>query len=196
MLGSIKYNLGHLFDIRGRDARQTFWYYMLFIVILYIAAWIVAVVPLIGTVMNEAMSAAQAGVPEDEMTARLTASMGPQLASIGWFSIIASLLFTLLTIAAVARRIHDSGNSGWWAGLVLAIKLGTLAFSVQALGKIDEAMEAISDPAKLEQMQATQADPLYMVVNLLGWAGPIIVIIFGVMSSDAPNRYGEEPVSF
>jgi hypothetical protein len=37
MLGAIKYNLSHLLDFSGRDARQTFWYYVLFLVMLDIA---------------------------------------------------------------------------------------------------------------------------------------------------------------
>jgi uncharacterized membrane protein YhaH (DUF805 family) len=35
MLASIKYNLSHLLDFSGRDARQTFWYYVLFLFIVY-----------------------------------------------------------------------------------------------------------------------------------------------------------------
>ena len=34
MLGAIKYNLANLTNFSGRDARQTFWYYVLFLVII------------------------------------------------------------------------------------------------------------------------------------------------------------------
>ena len=31
MLAAIKHNLANLFNFTGRDARQTFWYYVLFV---------------------------------------------------------------------------------------------------------------------------------------------------------------------
>jgi uncharacterized membrane protein YhaH (DUF805 family) len=200
MLGSIKYNLTHLLDFKGRDARQTFWFYVLFVIALYIVAWIVAIVPLVGSVMSDAMKAAQEGLPQDEVTARITAGMGPKMGSIAWFGVVSSLLLTLLTLAAFVRRLHDSNNSGWWAGLVLLIKLATVAVSVRAIGHIDEAFQtataAVGDPARMQQLQAAQ-DPAQTWATLLGWVGLIVVIVFGVMkSNDGPNRYGEAPVVF
>jgi uncharacterized membrane protein YhaH (DUF805 family) len=197
MFGSIRYNLTHLFDFRGRDARQTFWYYVLFLVALYVVATIIAIVPIIGSAMQQAMKAAQAGVPQEQMSAQIVQSMGPGIASIAWLSIGASLLFTLLMLAAFVRRLHDSGNPGWWAGVVLAIKLGTLAVGIQNMGRVDEAMQALGDPAKLQQLQAATQGPGQALITLLGWAGPLIVVVFGVFqSTPGPNRYGDAPVVF
>jgi len=203
MLASLKYSLTHLFDFKGRDARQTFWYYAFFVLAIYFIAWIIAIVPVIGSAMSGAMKAAQQGLPQEQVSAEVMRGMGPGLASIAWFSIIASLLFTLLLVAAFARRLHDSGNSGWWAGLVLLIKIGVLIPSVRAIGHLDEALEAASqamqnasDPAAMQQLQAGQ-DPMQAAIGLVGWIGPIIMIVFGVMkSTDGPNRYGETSVTF
>jgi uncharacterized membrane protein YhaH (DUF805 family) len=197
MFGSIRYNLTHLFDFRGRDARQTFWYYVLFLVALDIIAWIVALVPVIGSAVQQAMKAAQAGLPQDQVSAQIVQGMAPGLASIVWFSVTVSLLLTLLTLAAFVRRLHDSGNPGWWAGIVLAIKLVTVAVSIRGIGKINETLQAVSDPARLQQLQATTQSPTQGLLTLLGWAGLIIVIVFGVFqSTPGPNRYGDAPVVF
>lgn len=204
MLASLKYSLTHLFDFKGRDARQTFWYFAFFVLALYFIAWIVAIVPVIGSAIGGAMKAAQQGLPQEQVSAKVMEGMGPGLASIAWFSVIASLLFTLLLVAAFARRLHDSGNSGWWAGLVLLIKVGVLIPSIQAIGHLDEAlqkaseaMQNASDPAAMQQQLQASQDPMQAWIGLIGWIGPIIMIVFGVMkSTDGPNRYGETSVSF
>lgn len=204
MLASLKYSLTHLFDFKGRDSRQTFWYYAFFVLAIYFVAWIIAIVPVIGSAISEAMKAAQQGLPQEQVSAEIMRGMGPGLASIAWFSIIASLLFTLSLVAAFARRLHDSGNSGWWAGLVLLIKIGVLIPGVRAIGHLDEALAAASeamqnasDPAAMQQQLQAAQDPAQAWIGLVGWIGPIIMIVFGVMqSTDGPNRYGEAPVRF
>ena len=203
MLGSIKYNLTHLLDFRGRDARQTFWYYVLFLAILYVIGWVIALAPLIGSAVQGAMKAAQAGVPQDQIGARMMQGMGPGMTSIAWFGLIANLAFTLLILAAFVRRLHDSGNPGWWAGAVLAIRLATVGFGIAAIGKIDAAVQqvtaAMGDPGKLQQIQAQSMHQSagQTLLGLAGWIAFIVVLVFGVFgSTDGPNRYGEAPVVF
>ncbi len=188
MFGSIKYNLTHLFDFRGRDARQTFWYYVLFLIVLYVLASIVAFAPVFAAAIQQAMKATQAGVPQDQLSAQITQGMAPGLASIAWFSVAVSLLFTLLMLAAFVRRLHDSGNPGWWAGLVLLLKLATVAIAVRGIAHIAETVQAAAASGQ------PAANPL---LTLLGWVGPVIVIVFGVFgSTDGPNRYSDAPVVF
>ena len=45
MLGSIRYNLANILNFHGRDARPTFWYYVLFLFILQVAIGMVAAIP-------------------------------------------------------------------------------------------------------------------------------------------------------
>ncbi|WEK47016.1 MAG: DUF805 domain-containing protein [Candidatus Andeanibacterium colombiense] len=197
MFGSIKYNLTHLFDFRGRDARQTFWYYVLFLVILGVVGWVVALVPLVGSAIEQAMKAAQAGLPQDQVSARMVQGMGPGMVVITWFSAISSLLLTLLTLAAFVRRLHDSDNPGWWAGLVLVAKLITVTITIQSIGKIEAALQAAADPARMQQFQQAGTTPLQALASLAGWLIPLVVIIFGVLpSTDGPNRYGDTSVEF
>lgn len=46
MLGAVKYNLANLANFKGRDARQTFWYYVLFLVIVQFAVSMVFTIPM------------------------------------------------------------------------------------------------------------------------------------------------------
>ena len=46
MLNAIKYNLSNLTNFEGRDARQTFWYYVLIIVVVQYAIQIFASIPM------------------------------------------------------------------------------------------------------------------------------------------------------
>jgi uncharacterized membrane protein YhaH (DUF805 family) len=193
MFGSIGYNLSHLLDFKGRDARQTFWYFVLFVVVLYFIASMLALIPMMGSVMGEAIQSAQSGATEQETQERVLHALGPQLATSIWISAITNLVATLLLMASFVRRLHDSGNSGWWAVLALVIKLGALALAVSQIGEVQEAVVAASDPAQLQQMGMRDQN----LLGLVGWLAPIIVIVFGVMkSTDGPNRYGEAPVVF
>ena len=169
------------------------------LLVVAIVATIIAIVPVIGSAIQQAMKAAQAGVPQEQMSAQIVQSMGPGIASIAWFSIGVSLLFTLLLLAAFVRRLHDSGNPGWWAGVVLIVKLVTVAASIRSIGHINEALQAVgaSDPARLEQFQAASQSPVQALLGALGYLGPLVVIVFGVFqSTPGPNRYGDAPVVF
>jgi uncharacterized membrane protein YhaH (DUF805 family) len=64
MLGAIKYNLANLFNVSGRDARQTFWYYVLAIVVLHIAASMAISIPMMATAMASAFEAANAAADD------------------------------------------------------------------------------------------------------------------------------------
>src|SRR5688500_6326199 len=61
MLDAIKYHFRHLTDFSGRDARQTFWYWMLFLFLINMAVSIAATVPMMVDMMSSAFAAAERG---------------------------------------------------------------------------------------------------------------------------------------
>jgi uncharacterized membrane protein YhaH (DUF805 family) len=199
MFGAIRYNLGHLFDFTGRDARQTFWYYVAFLVILDIVVVTIASIPaLVGTV-GTAMEAAQAGLDETDVQAQVTAQMQRALSSTLWISVAINAAIPLLLVAAFVRRLHDSDKSGWWALVPLATQAASVALTIRMMGAMQAAMHdtlvAGSDPARLQAAIERQAE--FASYGLIGWIGPLVVVGFGVLkSSDGPNRYGAEPVRF
>jgi uncharacterized membrane protein YhaH (DUF805 family) len=199
MLGAIKYNLTHLLDFSGRDARQTFWYYVAFLVVLNVVIGVVVYIPAMVSSIGTAMEAAQAGAGEQEVQARMMAQMQDTLGTTMWISIGISAAMPLLLIAAFVRRLHDADKPGWWALLPLAMQAASIAVSIRISGEMQammrEALAVGNDPAKLQSVMAHQSE--YAAYGLIGWIGILIVVGFGVLrSTDGPNRYGAEPVRF
>lgn len=196
MFGSIQYNLAHLLDFRGRDARQTFWYYVLFLVILRIIVAIGVSIPMIGGVMSQAMDAARSGVTDQQaLTASMLGSIGPWLHTAALISIVAGLVTTLLLLASFVRRAHDSGNSGWWVALPLAAELFDLGLRYQNLSRIGQVLDQAAQ--QVQSGGAMNFTGQSSALGMIGWIAPLVLLVFGVMkSTDGPNRYGDEPVRF
>ena len=193
MLGAVKYNLAHLLDFGGRDARQTFWYYMLFLFVLNVGVGIVAAIPFIGQIMSSVMVAAQSG-DQAAVEAALAASTGEMLESMVWLGLVTACHNILLIAAALTRRLHDSNLSGWW-GLV---PLGLQAFATwHTFARIDQlkalmaqTMQQATDPQAAMMAQSQMSSQ-----SLIGWLPVIALVILGVRkSTDGPNRYAEAPV--
>ena len=84
MLGAIRYNLTHVLDFGGRDARPTFWYYVLFLVILNFVAGILISIPLMAGSMGTAIEAARSGAGEAEIQAQVMGQMSSAMGSTLW----------------------------------------------------------------------------------------------------------------
>lgn len=196
MLGSIKYNLSHLADFQGRDGRQTFWYYILFIVIARIAIGIGLAIPMIGGAMGQAITAAKSGVVDQQaLTASVVSQMAPWIPIMAYVSIGVGVVTILLLMAALVRRLHDSNKSGWWALIPLLAEIVALWVSYRAIDRMDvalnQAMQQIQSGGMIQHQQEASA------LRLMGWVAIIAVIVFGIMkSTEGPNRYGETPVQF
>jgi uncharacterized membrane protein YhaH (DUF805 family) len=194
MLTAIKYNLAHLTDFHGRDARSTFWYYVLFIVLVQIALSLLISVPLTGAMVGDAVVGAQQGVPEAEMQARIMGRMAGMIRASMWLSVALTLLTTLLLVASFTRRLHDSGKPGWIAGLTALLQLAALGLTIASLDDMI-AMTAAAQGGDLGALQGMQGK--LMLQSLLGWAATIVLIVFGVWpSTPGENRYGAQPVSY
>jgi uncharacterized membrane protein YhaH (DUF805 family) len=196
MLGAIRHGLANVLNFEGRDARQTFWYYVLFAYLLNMALSMLFVVPaMIGAFTASFQAAMQhpgdAAAAQAVATSAMSGAMEPMM----WVGAISAVLMLVLLAASLVRRLHDSGLSGYWA-LVPGV--------FQVLG-------LITMPAQMNRMMTAMGgggagDPLAGVTalqsqmgftSLLGWVAIVAVIIFGVRkSTEGPNRYGETSVSF
>ncbi|HYD24332.1 MAG TPA: DUF805 domain-containing protein [Croceibacterium sp.] len=199
MLGSIKYNLSHLLDFSGRDARQTFWFYVLFVFLLNMAVSLAITMPAVGQAMGGAMMAARSGDPAAANAALAESMTGVTMRAI-WAGAILGVVNIGLLAAAFVRRLHDADFSGWWAllvGAVYGLSIGrTLlnADSMEAMAR--EAVEnAIANPTMGPQLYGT--NPQMAFDTLIGWIPIVLMVGFGVLKSTAgPNRFAEEPVRF
>lgn len=119
MLGSIRYNLARLFVFRGRSTRAQFWPYAMLVTLCAFFAG--GGVMAHGFAPVEALLDQSAGMPLSDLVPYIE----PVLIRLG----IVCLATIALLAAAVSRRLHDVGLSGFW-GLtpVLFLMTGLLIF--------------------------------------------------------------------
>jgi len=196
MLGALKYALSNLLNFEGRDARQTFWYYVL---LLYIATMVVTflvAIPAYARMIAGMMKTVSLN-PDDPTAINgvMASSMSELMVSMLWLSFGSAIVTALLLAASLVRRLHDSDLSGWWALLPAVCQVGALALLPHQIGQMTTMMEGMysSDPAVAMGSFQNQ----FQLFSLIGWIPWIALIVFGVRkSTPGPNRYGEGPVSF
>ena len=66
MLAAIKHGLGNLVNFHGRDARQAFWYYVLFVYVVIIVITMAWVVPMTIQAIAAGVRAGMAAAQGDE----------------------------------------------------------------------------------------------------------------------------------
>lgn len=192
MLTAIKYNLAHLTDFTGRDARQTFWFYVLFLVIAQFAISMAISIPLTGAMVGDAFVATKQGATNADIQARIMDRVGGMMRASMWRSVVLSLIRSAMMAAAFTRRLHDSGKTGWIALATFAIQIIALAL---VFTSIDDAVQMVvlTQSGDMSAVQALQKK--FAVQSLLGWVPTAIVIVFGVWPSTmGENRYGPQPL--
>lgn len=103
---AISYNFSNLGNFDGRAARPEFWWWVLFL-------WI------INLVINM-------------FTGGIGVFMGGQ-AEFGFLTFVGYVIWAIIilaTIAVGARRLHDTGRSGWWQLLWLLPCIGPIVLIV------------------------------------------------------------------
>lgn len=194
MLGAIGHNLRSLTRLDGRDARQTFWFYVLFLVLVQYAIGMVLSVPMMGGAMTEAIHGAMNGAGQADLQARIMAKMGSYMRTTMIVSSIVSLVVSLLLVASFVRRLHDSNRPGWIAGLAFGLSLAAKIF---VWIRMDELVDATMLGAGGDLSAAMAVQSKMLAGTLLGWAAMLIVVVFGAWPSmPGPNRYGEQSVRY
>ncbi|MFL0356593.1 DUF805 domain-containing protein [Erythrobacter sp. GH1-10] len=193
MINSVRYNLSSLTDFSGRDARQTFWFYILFVFVVQYAIGIAVALPMIVGIFTTTFDAVSSGADPDTLSAEMLEGMTGYLELQMWVSAIVSLVAVLLVVAAFVRRLHDAGFSGWIAAIPVATQIFSVGYSIVMFDEIMAIAAESMNPANPANPAAMQieAHPL----SLVGWVGYLVVIGFGILKSQhGPNRYGGEPV--
>lgn len=195
MLAAIKHGLGNLTNFNGRDARQAFWYYVLFVYLVTIVIGLVASIPMTMQAMmiGVEQGMAHAGDPEAARVAMQQATLAnfdTFLPALFWTGAISAAILLLGLAAAIVRRLHDSGLSGYWALLPGALQVFNLVSMPSQIEQSRAMMAAqFADPSAGMGMFASAAS-----AAVLGWAAIVLVIVFGVRkSTPGPNRFGEAP---
>lgn len=199
MLDAIKHGLGHVVTFQGRDARQAFWYYVLFIYLVTTAISMVFVLPVM---MQSMVAGVQQGIAEGQGQDPEAAKLAVQTAMMGsmsemmpkmiWMSVAVGAVMLLSLAAAFVRRLHDSGLSGLWAIIPAACQAVSLATMPSQLARMQEAMQSadLDNPMLgISMMRGSMG-----AGQLLAWVAIGVVVALGVRkSTPGPNRFGEAP---
>ncbi|MDB5691723.1 MAG: hypothetical protein JWO81_786 [Alphaproteobacteria bacterium] len=132
VFASIRHNLANLFRLSGRDSRASFWPYAIAVFLLAMAADILLFIPIMSDMMTRTMAYARAhpeGLPKPVpgQPPILPPELMPDMNRMFVPMTAVGVAMILLLAAAIVRRLHDRGKSGWWAALPLPFKaLGLL----------------------------------------------------------------------
>ena len=199
MLDAIKHGLGNLLNGNGRDARQAFWYYVLFIYLVTTAISMVFVMPMM---IQGMMKGIQQGIAQGQgqdpaatqaaVQAVMMGSMSDLLPKMIWLTVAIGIIMLLSLASAFVRRLHDSGLSGLWALVPAACQAVSLATMPSQLARMQQAMQTadLTNPALgMLMMRGSMG-----AGQLLAWVAIGVVIALGVRkSTPGPNRFGEAP---
>lgn len=199
MFRAIRHGLGNLLTFSGRDARQAFWYYVLFVYIAMTVIVLVAVVPMMLQAFFAGIrQAAEIGETGDPLAAQAAAeaatfgAMATSLEQMAWWGSLTNLAMMALLAASLVRRLHDSNLSGWWALLPGAAQLANVVLGPAMLRNMMDGIGNI-DPAMPEAGMQSLQNAMGMA-TVLGWSGIIIVVVLGIRpSTRGANRYGDAP---
>lgn len=191
MIAETKHCLKNVTNFQGRDARQTFWFYVLFLVLLNFAIGIISAIPTMVSAVGSSIDAAQSGASQQEMEAAILAETASSLGSLMWISVTTKAATAALFVSAFARRLHDGGFTGWIAAVPVLLQAAAIYISFGQTAQLQEIFTSGVDMAEMQRMQAEiTSDPL----NYLTWIGYLVVIGFGVIKSQqGPNRFAEPP---
>lgn len=188
MLHAIKHGLGHLFTLTGRDSRQEFWLYALFLLILRWIVGTVAAAPLMASTMSTAFDAARNSSDPQATATAVQANITAALPQLMVLTIVVGLVTMAMLVASLVRRLHDTGLSGWFVLLPGVPYLVTLAAAPHEVARTMAMMQQGPHQAG-EVLHATNWS-----LAAVGWlALALLVALAARPSTSGANRYGPPP---
>ena len=167
MLDAIKHGLSHVVTFTGRDARQAFWYYVLFVYLLTTAINMVFVMPM---TMQNVMMGVQQGIAQGQgqdpeatqaaVRAAMFGSMSDMMPKIVLLGMVIGIAMLLLLGAAFVRRLHDTNLSGLWALVPAGCQAASLLSMPGQLARMQEAMRTTD-----------LNNPMAGLMMMRGWLG-------------------------
>lgn len=194
MLAAARYALANIANPHGRDARQTFWYWVLWLVIARFAAGMVASVPMMVTMFANMGDAIRSGADPEQTQVQMMNGMSDAMGLALWVGMITGIATMALLATSLARRLHDIGRSGWWVLLPGALYAGAVAQMPAQVEHAREIFASVKEGVQPDPFAQLQGQGLLMLLTYLPM---LIVIVIGAMKSqEGPNRFGDAPVRF
>lgn len=199
MSNFMSHNLSRLTTFSGRDTRAQFWPYAGILVVAYMAIFFLIMMTQMGPLVADAHAFALAhpeladGQPVDAgqlpesvkaESLQMAQTAGDLFGAIMLANSIILVVVTALFAAAVVRRLHDRGLSGWWGLMPLPF----LLFASIAMPRVFSDFAAPTGPD-------LGLFGLIFINNLIYNVVLVILIVLLVKRSDPGiNRYGPPPV--
>jgi uncharacterized membrane protein YhaH (DUF805 family) len=179
-----------LFDFRGRENRSSFWPYAVAVFALSTVLSMLAVMPSMYVTMRSMHDYAKRH-PEN-----VTVTQGPGQYSIQvhgggftpdvgpmfWMLGLAFIATVVLYAAAVVRRLHDTGRSGWWGLMPLPF----IAFSIVAMPQVFESVRAGNGRGLGLFFAVFFSNALYLITLI------ILIVLLASKSTEGRNRFGDD----
>ena len=194
-------HLTGLIDFQSRENRQPFWLWILIVYIVQFVVMLIAMVPIMMTWFDQMMPALQADPHRfDNDPQAMMQLMVPMMRNVITMTVVSATLFFVLSAAAVVRRLHDSNRSGWWSLPYYAMQVISPVFMLSFFPRYFTMMASLQpgsqpDVTNPAFQQATQSMALMSLVNLLGFAVLVMMIVLLVLPGTVgPNRFGDDPL--
>lgn len=196
MIGAIRHQLANLTNANGRDARQTFWFWVLAIVLVRFAVSLAISLPMTAKMTSLVGATIASGQADNEaaMQKAMFDLMASEMPKMVWIGVAVGVVTLLLLCASTIRRLHDSDLPGWIVlipGTLYAAGLAMMPAQMQRAIEVLRSIEPGKEPDVGAMMQGNLTQAALM------WIPVIILIVIGVRAStEGPNKYGAEPSSF
>ena len=199
----ISSHLTRLFDFSGRENRQPFWLWVLVTYGVQMVLTFALMIPMmIGMIdrMQGLQRYDQAYLnahPEIAPQVMLTAML-PFFRTFFLLMAAVVLVMALLLAAAVTRRLHDTGRSGYWALPWAILQIATLAGYALLFPRFFAVAGSLGPNPTPEASNAAFAAvmPLFAgvwVANMAGFVFMVVLIVFlAQRGTIGPNRYGDD----
>jgi len=199
-MGLIGDHLRGLLRFAGREPRQRFWLWVLANYVVLMLLSMLSFAPLFAGSFGKLEQFAR------EHPDQVTRTIGPGSYSIEvhgyhpelmpdfatalWIFAAGALAIVFLLAAAVTRRLHDSGRSGWWGIIPVPFLLGTFWGMYRLLTLVPSLPNTPNTPPSNEFFQLFG---LTMIGDLCYLATLILLIVFCCMPTQpGDNRFGPE----
>ena len=179
MMEAIRYCLANLGNFTGRDPRQTFWYYVLFLVVINVILGLIVGVAFTAGSVGGAIESAAGGASEADVQAQIMQQMAGSLSTQTWIGAAISLVTLVLFIAAFVRRLRDAALPTAIAAIPVATSLFAVYSSISAVSAM-EAVMMTGDPLAINEAAMASAG-----MGMIGWIGYLVVIICGAIPTRA-----------
>ena len=172
------------FDFKGRARRSEYWWFVLFTGIVSTIWAFLSVLISVFVLMGSSGEISESTVIVTILTIML----------------IPLLILIIPQYSAMARRLHDTGRSGWWVVLSLVVGFAYLGAFIKAMIPMWEQIE--ESHSSISQFQiisnTLQTSPafgvLLCILMLASIALSITMLVFEVQDShEGTNQYGPSP---